>query len=55
MKKESRFPWWWKLSLILGLLCLAAFIFVHLGYWERLTRPKAVDIVQAFKKGESYN
>ena len=53
MEKESRFPWWWKLSLILGVICLAAFIFVRFGYWEKLTRPKVVKIVQTFKEGES--
>ena len=55
MVKKSKFPWWWRLSLILGVICIVAFVFVHFGYWERLTRPKAIKMVQAFKKGESFN
>ena len=55
MERQSKFPWWWRLFLIFAILCLAAFIFVRSDYWEKLTRPKAVNIVQAFKKGESFN
>ena len=56
MKEEktsrSRFPWWWKTTIIISILGLAIFCLIRFGYWEKLIGPKAVKIEQAFKEGE---
>lgn len=54
MKEEKtsrlRFPWWWKTTIFISILCLTIFSFASFGYWEKLT--KKVKIEQTFKEGE---
>jgi len=56
MKEEktsrSRFPWWWKTTIIISILGLAIFCLIRFGYWEKLIGPKAVRIEQTFREGE---